>query len=177
MLELEEAIEMSKARGKMLTEFSKVNVEQTQVGTYQSECRDSAQFGQLNPKSDPGPIPELHPRSDPGPIPELNPRSDPDPIPELNPKSDPGPIPELNPRSDRGPIPEPNARQDIAGLLRLPVVEVKKFGGEVTEIAHFMISFSLKIESKVPDAKEKLYYQEQHMVEGSKPHHIVASCL
>ena len=56
MLELEEAIEMSKARGKVLTEFSKVNVEQTQFGTYQSECRDSAQFGQLNSKSDPGPM-------------------------------------------------------------------------------------------------------------------------
>ena len=33
------------------------------------------------------------------------------------------------------------------------------------------------ISSKVTDDKERLYYLEQHMVEGTKPYHIVASCL
>lgn len=87
------------------------------------------------------------------------------------------PATELEPEPSPRPIHNPGQLHDYAGLLRLPVVEVKKFGGEVTEFAHFLRSFDLKIGSKVHDAQEKLYYLEQHMVQGSKPHHIVASCL
>ena len=92
---------------------------------------------------------------------------------QSNPKLHLGPIF----RSCAGPCPEPNPSRDFTRLFRLPVAEVKKFSGENTELAHFIRSFDLKIGSKVQDSKDKLYYLEQHMVEGSKPHHIVASCL
>lgn len=59
----------------------------------------------------------------------------------------------------------------------LPPVHIRKFGGDVTEFAQFMRSFELKIASKLHDQQEKLYYLEQHMVQGSKPHAIISSCI
>ena len=68
-------------------------------------------------------------------------------------------------------------RERTASLMRLPVIEMKKFGGDVTEFAQFMKCFELKIVSKLDCKQEKLYYLEQHMIPGSKPHAIVTSCM
>ncbi|XP_043246524.1 uncharacterized protein LOC122394039 [Amphibalanus amphitrite] len=61
--------------------------------------------------------------------------------------------------------------------MRLPSVEIARFEGDVTEYPQFIRAFDLKIASKLDDPDEKLYYLEQYMVPGTKPHHIVSACM
>ncbi|XP_043199287.1 uncharacterized protein LOC122368999 [Amphibalanus amphitrite] len=68
-------------------------------------------------------------------------------------------------------------REITAGLMRLPPVELPKFGGDVTEFPHFMKAFNLKIASKLSTDEERLFYLEQNMIPESKPHSIVTACL
>ena len=68
-------------------------------------------------------------------------------------------------------------RERTAALVRLPPIEIKKFGGDITQFAQFIRSFEMKIASKLDDDSEKLHYLEQYLVFGSKPHTIVASCM
>ena len=68
-------------------------------------------------------------------------------------------------------------REQTAALMRLPPIEMKKFGGDVTDFAQFIRSFELKIASKLDSEQEKLHYLEQNTVPGSKPHAIVTSCI
>ena len=68
-------------------------------------------------------------------------------------------------------------RERTAALMRLPPIEIKKFGGDITQFAQFIRSFEMKIASKLEDDSEKLHYLEQNLVSGSKPHTIVASCM
>ena len=68
-------------------------------------------------------------------------------------------------------------RERTAGLMRLPPVELTKFGGDVTEFPHFTRAFELKIASKLSTDEEKLFYLEQNMIPRTKPHDIVTACL
>ena len=61
--------------------------------------------------------------------------------------------------------------------MQLPPIEMKKFGGDVTDFAQFIRRFELKIASKLDNEQEKLHYLDQNMVPGSKPHAIVTSCI
>ena len=68
-------------------------------------------------------------------------------------------------------------REITAGLMRLPPVDLPKFGDDVTEFPHFMKAFNLKIASKLSTDEERLFYLEQNMIPESKPHSIVTACL
>ena len=68
-------------------------------------------------------------------------------------------------------------REITAGLMRLPPVQLPKFGGDVTEFPHFMKAFDMKIASKLSSNEERLFYLEQNMMPDSKPHSIVTACL
>ena len=70
-----------------------------------------------------------------------------------------------------------SAQRALAGFMRLPPVELARFGGDVTEYPHFIRAFDLKIASKLDNPDERLYYLEQYMIPGTKPHHIVSACL
>ena len=48
-------------------------------------------------------------------------------------------------------------RERTAALMRLPPIEMKKFGGDVTEFAQFIRSFELKVALKLDSEQEKLY--------------------
>ena len=68
-------------------------------------------------------------------------------------------------------------RERTAALMRLPPIEIKKFGGDITQFAQFIRSFEMKIASKLDDDREKLHYLEQNLIPGCKPHTIVESCM
>ena len=72
---------------------------------------------------------------------------------------------------------EEAAQRALAGFMRLPPVEIARFEGDVTEYPQFIRAFDLKIASKLDNPDEKLYYLEQYMVPGTKPHHIVSACI
>ena len=136
LLELEEALDVSRARETVLQDFSKPDGNPAAMATV-------------------GSIPDPKPISDPEPSPhtESKPRvnlctENTESKPKLSPTSKLSPEHE-NERSETMPrCSSRDEREQTAALMRLPVVEIKKFGGDVTEFAHFMRSFDLKIGQK-----------------------------
>ena len=201
LLELEEALDASKARETVLLSFSKADEHTLADGTHESKPVSLIIPDPERNTSHPEPHePVLKEPCDPvlkkhhesvlteHHEPVLKERHEPalkdKECHELVQKG--SPIPQLCPNSPADMKREHVActqthlkdeREQTAALMRLPVVELKKFGGDVTEFAHFMRSFDLKIGQKISDEAEKLYFLEQHMVPGSKAHHIVEGCL
>ena len=160
MLELEEAIEMSKAREHVLSKYGKVSMSPRPPGISEPNPFPSS----LKPE----PFQAIH--SKPESQPAVPPAESCPVIPHdvRNESTNPKQNQDLAPREER---------EQTAALMRLPLVEIKKFGGDVTVYAQFTRAFDLKIGNKISDEVEKLYYLEQHMVPGSKAHLIVSSCL
>ena len=159
LLELEEALDVSRARETVMQDFSKLHVNPAAKST-----------NEPNPAPEPSPDNESKPKVNPSTeTSETKQKSS--PSSKLNPEH------EYNQTESMPRCSSRDEREQTAALMRLPIVEIKKFGGEVTDFAHFMRSFDLKIGQKISDEAEKLYFLEQHMVPGSKPHHIVEGCL
>ena len=67
------------------------------------------------------------------------------------------------------------ANFQLAAAMSLPKVEVSRFKGDPMEYKSFVKAFDARIESKIANSADRLYYLNQHLV--GEPKELIGGCL
>ena len=67
------------------------------------------------------------------------------------------------------------SQYQLATVIALPEPEVRKFKGDPMEFKTFLMAFDARIQSRVINSADRLYYLDQHLV--GEPKELVSGCL
>ena len=68
-----------------------------------------------------------------------------------------------------------SSQQQLATAVTLPQPEVLKFSGDLMEYKTFIMAFDARIQSRVANDADRLYYLDQHLT--GEPKDLIGGCL
>ena len=67
------------------------------------------------------------------------------------------------------------SQNQLATAIALPEPEVQKFKGDPMEFKTFLMAFDARVQSRVTNSADRLYYLDQHLV--GEPKELISGCL
>ena len=67
------------------------------------------------------------------------------------------------------------SQNQLATAITLPEPEVRKFKGDPMEFKTFLMAFDARVQSRVTNSADRLYYLEQHLI--GEPKELTSGCL
>ena len=67
------------------------------------------------------------------------------------------------------------SQNQLATAIALLEPEVQKFKGDPMELKTFLMAFDARVQSRVTNSAERLYYLDQHLV--GEPKDLISVCL